>query len=97
MNKIFSRIITIAFIFVTTSCSYKPIFSEKNYNFQIDELILSGDKDSLIDHSILSNLVKKLNSQNNIMVKHEIIKGSNHFFTNHENSVQQKINNYIKS
>lgn len=60
-------------------------------------IILSGDKDSLIDHSILSNLVKKLNSQNNIVVKHEIIKGSNHFFTNHENSVQQKINNYIKS
>jgi len=45
MNKIFSRIITIAFIFVATSCSYKPIFSEKNYNFQIDELILSGDED----------------------------------------------------
>ena len=45
MNKIFSKIITIAFIFVTTSCSYKPIFSEKNYNFQIDELILSGDED----------------------------------------------------
>lgn len=60
-------------------------------------IIISGDKDSLIDHSILSNLVKKLNSQNNILVKHEIIKGSNHFFTNHESSVQQKINNYIKS
>ena len=45
MNKIFSKIITIAFIFVTTSCSYKPIFSEKNYNFQIDELILSRDED----------------------------------------------------
>ena len=35
----------IAFILVTTSCSYKPIFSEKNYNFQIDEIILSGDND----------------------------------------------------
>ena len=45
MNKIFSKIITIAFIFLTASCSYKPIFSEKNYNFQIDELILYGDKD----------------------------------------------------
>ena len=45
MNKILSKIITIAFIFVATSCSYKPIFSEKNYNFQIDELILSGDED----------------------------------------------------
>ena len=45
MNKIFSKIVMIAFILVTTSCSYKPIFSEKNYNFQIDEIILSGDND----------------------------------------------------
>ena len=67
MNKIFSKIITIAFIFVTTSCSYKPIFSEKNYNFQIDELILSGDEDvnRIIDRQL--TLIKKnqnLNKKN---------------------------------
>ena len=45
MNKIFSNIIVIAFIFLTTSCSYNPVFSEKNYNFQIDKISLSGDKD----------------------------------------------------
>ena len=44
MNKIFSKLITIALIFATFSCSYKPIFSEINYNFQIEEIILSGDK-----------------------------------------------------
>ena len=62
MNKIFSKIITIAFIFVTTSCSYKPIFSEKNYNFQIDEIILSGDNDvnRVIDRKL--TMIKK--SQN---------------------------------
>ena len=62
MNKIFSKIITIVFIFVTTSCSYKPIFSEKNYNFQIDELILSGDEDvnRIIDRQL--TMIKK--SQN---------------------------------
>ena len=62
MNKIFSKIITIAFIVVTTSCSYKPIFSEKNYNFQIDELILSGDEDvnRVIDRQL--TMIKK--SQN---------------------------------
>ena len=67
MNKIFSKIITIAFIFVTTSCSYKPIFSEKNYNFQIDKLILSGDEDvnRIIDKQL--TLIKKnqnLNKKN---------------------------------
>ena len=45
MNKIFSKITIIFLILFTTSCSYKPIFSEKNYNFQIDKLILTGDKD----------------------------------------------------
>ena len=62
MNKIFSKIITIVFIFVTTSCSYKPIFSDKNYNFQIDELILSGDEDvnRIIDRQL--TMIKK--SQN---------------------------------
>ena len=59
-------------------------------------LIFSGEKDSLIDHSVLANLIKKLNEQESIDVKHEIIKGSNHFFSKHENNVIQKINNYIK-
>ena len=65
MNKIFSKIITIAFIFVTTSCSYKPIFSEKNYNFQIDELILSGDEDvnRVIDRQL--SMIKKSQNLNN--------------------------------
>ena len=65
MNKIFSKIITIAFIFLTASCSYKPIFSEKNYNFQIDELILSGDKDvnKIIGRKL--SMIKKSQSLNN--------------------------------
>ena len=45
MNKILTKIILITFILASASCSYKPIFSEKNYNFQIDEINLSGDKD----------------------------------------------------
>ena len=45
MNKIFSKIITISLIIIVTSCSYQPIFTEKNYNFQINKLILSGDDD----------------------------------------------------
>ena len=57
----------ITLIFVTTSCSYKPIFSEKNYNFQIDKLILSGDEDvnRIIDKQL--TLIKKnqnLNKKN---------------------------------
>ena len=45
MNKIFYKIIILFFIFGLTSCSYKPIFLEKNYDFEIKEVILSGSKD----------------------------------------------------
>tara|TARA_S200000501_G_C20521885_1_gene611686 strand:+ start:210 stop:686 length:477 start_codon:yes stop_codon:yes gene_type:complete len=64
MNKIFSKIVMIAFILVTTSCSYKPIFSEKNYNFQIDEIILSGDNDvnRIINRKL--TMIKKIQNLN---------------------------------
>ena len=45
MNKIFYKIIFLFFIFGLISCSYKPIFLEKNYDFKIKEVILSGNKD----------------------------------------------------
>ena len=45
MNKIYKKIVILFFIFGLTSCSYKPIFLEKNYDFKIKEVILSGNKD----------------------------------------------------
>ena len=45
MSKIFKKIVILFFIFGLTSCSYKPIFLEKNYDFEIKEVILSGNKD----------------------------------------------------
>ena len=64
MNKIFSKLITIALIFATFSCSYKPIFSEINYNFQIEEIILSGDKGiNRVIEKKLSMIMKNQNSE----------------------------------
>ena len=40
MNKI---LLTFLIIF-STSCAYKPILSEKNYNFQIEKITFSGEK-----------------------------------------------------
>ena len=45
MIKILSKIIIVILILVSTACSYQPIFSEQNYNFQVGEVILSGEKD----------------------------------------------------
>lgn len=59
-------------------------------------LIVSGEKDNLIDHDVLKNLVKRLNRQDNIGVQHDVVKGSDHFFSNYESQVLQKLNAYIK-
>ena len=45
MNKILVKTIILFLLFGITSCSYKPIFLEKNYDFQITEIFLVGDKD----------------------------------------------------
>ena len=71
MNKIITKIILITFILASASCSYKPIFSEKNYNFQIDEINLSGDKDisKVIDRKL--TMIRK--SQNSDKKKFSVI------------------------
>ena len=44
MNKILVKIIVLFFVISTSACSYKPIFSEKDYEFEIEKIILNGDK-----------------------------------------------------
>ena len=44
MNKIFIKAFTFFLIISLSACSYKPIFSEQNYGFEIEKIILSGEK-----------------------------------------------------
>ena len=44
MSNFFLRYIAVFFITVLSACSYKPIFSENNYNFEINEIIFSGER-----------------------------------------------------
>ena len=64
MNKIFVKTIILFLLFGITSCSYKPIFLEKNYDFQITEIFLVGDKD--INRTIQNKLkfIKNNDSKN---------------------------------
>ena len=64
MNKKLKRYISLFFIITLTSCSYKPIFSEKNYNFEINEILFTGEK--YINRIIESkfNLIKEEQSKN---------------------------------
>ncbi len=63
MNKILVKTIILFLLFGITSCSYKPIFLEKNYDFQIKEISLIGDKD--INRTIQNKLKFIKNDQNN--------------------------------
>ena len=64
MNKKLKRYISLFFIITLTSCSYKPIFSEKNYNFEINEILFTGDKyvNKIIESKF--NLIKEEQSKN---------------------------------
>ncbi len=45
MIKNLNKLILIFLILGLTSCGYKPIFSEKNYNFEINQTSFSGEKE----------------------------------------------------
>ena len=44
MNNIFIKTLTFFFIIGLSACSYTPIFSEQNYGFEIEKIILKGEK-----------------------------------------------------
>ena len=44
MSNFFLRYLAVFCMIILSSCSYKPVFSEKNYNFEINEIIFSGEK-----------------------------------------------------
>ena len=71
MNKNSLKILIILSIFIITSCSYKPIFSEQKYNFQIENISYTGDKEinRLIKRKI--SMIEK--SENNEGKKFDII------------------------
>ena len=47
--------ISVLFFFLFTSCSYKPIFTQKDYSFEIKELLFIGDKEI---NRIINNKLK---------------------------------------
>jgi hypothetical protein len=63
MNKILVKTIILFLLFGITSCSYKPIFLEKSYDFEIREISLVGNKD--INRTIQNKLEFIKNDQNN--------------------------------
>ena len=63
MSNFFLRYLAVFFITVLSACSYKPIFSENNYNFEINEIIFSGERyvNRIIKNKL--GLIKKVKDQ----------------------------------
>ena len=58
-------------------------------------IVINADKDSLIEVDLIKDVVKRLNQQKSINVKQEVIKSNDHFFSNSENKVIEKVKNYF--
>ena len=63
MNNIFIKTITFFLIIGLSACSYKPIFSEQNYGFEIEKIILNGEKDI---NRIINSKLKSIKSDGEI-------------------------------
>ena len=59
MNNIFIKTLTFFLIIGLSACSYKPIFSEQNYGFEIEKIILSGEKNI---NRIINSKLKSIKS-----------------------------------
>ena len=63
MNNIFIKILTFFLVIGISACSYKPIFSEQNYGFEIEKIILNGEKDI---NRIINSKLKSIKSDGEI-------------------------------
>ena len=58
-------------------------------------LIIQGSEDKIVQEESVSELVEKLNKQNNINVDYNKIIGADHFFAKNLDDIQKKIKKYI--
>ena len=70
MNKIFIRTIFLIIFITSSACSYKPIFAEKIYNFEIIEIVYSGEKDV---NKIINNKLGLIQKKDNASKKYSIL------------------------
>ena len=77
-----------------------PPASKYDFNFlapcPVSGLILQGDQDDVVDPESVEGLAKKLQGQKGIDVDYHVVKGSDHFFVSHLESVAKKVTEYLE-
>ena len=66
MNKILIKTLIFVMFIVLPSCSYKPIFIEKEYTFEIEETIFEGEKDI---NRVIANKLKLIKKNDDPLKK----------------------------
>ena len=66
MNKILIKTLIFVMFIVLSSCSYKPIFIEKEYTFEIEETIFEGEKDI---NRVIANKLKLIKKNDDPLKK----------------------------
>ncbi len=66
IKKFFFKIGLFLLLIGATSCAYSPIFSEKNYNFEIDEIKFNGEREV---NKVIDNKFKLIKKSKNIKKK----------------------------
>ena len=64
MTKFLIKISFVGLILIVTSCGYTPMFTQKNYNFEVGEVIFNGEKEinKIIENRL--NTIQKNKSVN---------------------------------
>lgn len=58
-------------------------------------LVVQGDQDSIVDESSVSQLVNKLDTQRNIKIDYKVVRGADHFFREHMDTLNDHANGYL--
>jgi uncharacterized protein len=58
-------------------------------------LIIHGDKDAVVPHRDVTNLVEKLKTQKGIIIEQKIVPGANHFFDAKIEALMTSVGGYL--
>jgi alpha/beta superfamily hydrolase len=57
--------------------------------------IIHGEADEIVPESFVAKLVAKLNNQKGISIDYHVITGANHFFTEHQQLMLERVEDYL--
>ena len=79
--------------------SIAPPASQHDFSFlapcPASGMILHGDKDEVIPQSSVDKLAQKLQKQKNIKIDYRTVEGSDHFFLNHLDALNEHVDDYL--